>query len=49
MKTSKLTEEQIAFALRKAELRTCVAEVCGKMDVSEQTIPPCHRHVTKNA
>jgi hypothetical protein len=49
MKKSKFAEEQIAFALRKAESRTCVAEVCRKMDVSEQTTPPCNSHVTNNA
>jgi putative transposase len=37
MKKSKFTEEQIAFALRQAESRTRVAEVCRKMGISEQT------------
>jgi putative transposase len=37
MKTSKFTEEQIAFALRQAETGTRVAEVCRKMGISEQT------------
>jgi putative transposase len=37
MKKSKLTEEQIAFALRQAEAGTCVVEVCRKMGISEQT------------
>ncbi len=37
MKTSKFTEEQIAFALRQAETGTRVAEVCRKMRISEQT------------
>ncbi|OHX13378.1 Hin recombinase [Chromobacterium sphagni] len=37
MKKSKFTEEQIAFALRKAESGTTVAEVCRKMGVSEAT------------
>ena len=37
MKTSKFTEEQIAFALRQAETGTRVAEVCRKMGISEMT------------
>jgi len=37
MKTSKFTDEQIAFALRQAEIGTKVAEVCRKMGVSEAT------------
>lgn len=37
MRTSKFTEEQIAFALRQAELGTPVAELCRKMGVSEAT------------
>jgi len=37
MKTSKFTEEQIAFALRQAETGTRVLEVCRKMPISEQT------------
>ena len=37
MKTSKYTEEQIAFALRQAETGTRVPEVCRKMGISEQT------------
>jgi putative transposase len=37
MKTSKYTEEQIAFALRQAETGVRVPEVCRKMGISEQT------------
>lgn len=37
MKTSKFTDEQIAFALKQAELGTKVAEVCRKMGISEAT------------
>ncbi len=37
MKKSKLTEEQIAFALRQAESGTTVAEVCRKMGISKAT------------
>ena len=37
MKTSKFTEEQIAFALRQAETGTRALEVCRKMGISEQT------------
>ena len=37
MKKSKFTEEQIAFALRQAEVGTPVVEVIRKMGISEQT------------
>lgn len=37
MKKTRYTEEQIAFALRQAELGTPVGEVVRKMGVSEQT------------
>jgi len=37
MKRSKYTEEQIAFALKQAELGTSVAEVIRKMGITEQT------------
>lgn len=37
MKKSKFTEEQIAFALKQAELGTSVTEVCRKMGISEAT------------
>ena len=37
MKTSKYTEEQIAFALKQAELGTPVSEVIRKMGITEQT------------
>lgn len=37
MKKSKLTEEQIVFALRQTESDTPVAEVCRKMGISEAT------------
>lgn len=37
MKTTKFTEEQIAFALRQGETGTRVAEICRKMGVSEAT------------
>jgi len=36
MKKARYTEEQIAFALRQAELGTPVGEVVRKMRVSEQ-------------
>ncbi|GAB6852572.1 hypothetical protein JCM10599A_63760 [Paraburkholderia kururiensis] len=35
MKKSKFTEEQIAYALKQAELGTPVAEVCRKMGISD--------------
>ena len=37
MKRSKFTEEQIAFALKQAELGTAVEEVCRKMGISDAT------------
>lgn len=37
MKKSRFTEEQIAFALKQAELGTAVGEVCRKLGVSEAT------------
>lgn len=37
VKKSKVTEEQIAFALKQAELGTRVEEVCRKMGISEAT------------
>jgi len=37
MRTSRYTDEQIAFALKQAELGTSVAEVGRKMGVSEAT------------
>ena len=37
MKRSKFTEEQIAFALKQAEVGTSVEEVCRKMGISDAT------------
>jgi putative transposase len=37
MKRSKFTEEQIAFALKQAELGTSVEEVCRKMGIADAT------------
>ena len=37
MKSSKFSEEQIAYALRQAESGTAVAEICRKLGVSEPT------------
>ena len=37
VKKSRFTEEQIAFALKQAELGTAVAEICRKIGVSEAT------------
>jgi putative transposase len=37
MKKRRFTEEQIAFALRQADSGVSVAEVCRKMQISEQT------------
>ncbi len=37
MKKSKFTEEQIAYALKQAEMGTPVAEVCRRMGISDAT------------
>ena len=37
MRKSKFTDEQIAFALKQAELGASVDEVCRKMGISEAT------------
>lgn len=37
MKKTRYTEEQIAFALKRAETGTRVGEVCRKMGISEAT------------
>ncbi len=37
MKKSKFAGEQIAYALRQADLGVLVAEVCRKMGISETT------------
>jgi len=37
VKRSKYTEEQIAFALKQAELGTPVEEICRKMGISDAT------------
>ena len=37
MKKSNYTEEQIAFALKQAELGTPIEEVCRKMGISDAT------------
>jgi putative transposase len=38
VKRSKLTEEQIAFALEQAELGTSVAEVCRNVGIKQATL-----------
>lgn len=37
MKKSRFTEEQIAYALKQAELGTAVGEICRKMGIAEAT------------
>jgi putative transposase len=37
VKKSKFPEDQIAFALKQAELGTSVEEVCRKMGISDAT------------
>lgn len=41
MKSSKFTEEQIAFALKQAETGTRVEEVCRKFGISQGTFYRC--------
>lgn len=43
MKWSRYTEEQIAFALKQAELGTPVPEVCRKMGISDATFYTCRK------
>ena len=38
VKKSKFTEDQIAYALKQAELGTSVEEVCRKMGISQATL-----------
>ncbi len=49
MKKTRYTEEQIAFALKQAEIGTRLEEVCRKMGISEATFyiygrPPFCKH-----
>ena len=37
MKTSRFTEEQIAFAIKQSELGTKVEEICREMGISDAT------------
>lgn len=37
MKRSKFTDEQIAFALKQAELGVPVSEICRRLGIAEQT------------
>ena len=37
MKTSRFSEEQVAYALRQAESGTAVSDVCRQLGVSEAT------------
>lgn len=43
MKKSRFTEEQIAMALRQVEAGTPIAEVCRKLQVTEQTFYRCKK------
>ena len=40
MTKSRVTEEQIAYALKQSELGTKVEEICRKMGVSDATPTP---------
>ena len=37
MRTSRFTEQQISYALKRAQTRTPAAKVIGKMGITEQT------------
>ena len=37
MKTSRFTEEQIAFAIKQRERGTRVEKICRKLDISDAT------------
>ncbi|KOB04169.1 transposase, partial [Xanthomonas arboricola pv. corylina] len=37
MKKSRFTEEQVAYALKQAELGMAVGEICRKMGIAEAT------------
>jgi putative transposase len=37
MRTSRFTEEQVAYALRQVEAGTPVTQLCRNMGISEQT------------
>ena len=41
MKKNRYTEEQIAYALKQAELGTAVPEICRKLGIAEQTFYRC--------
>jgi len=43
MKKSKLTEEQISYALRQLEAGTPVLEVCRRLGITEQTFYRCKK------
>jgi len=43
MKKSRFTEEQIAYALKQAELGTAVGESCRKMGIAEATFYVWHK------
>lgn len=39
MKRSKFTEEQVAFAIRKAEIGTRFEEICRQMGIIKSDLP----------
>ena len=43
MKTSRFTEEQIAFAIKQHEPGTRVEEICRKMGISDATFYKWHQ------
>jgi hypothetical protein len=49
MKRSKLTDQQIAFALQQAEQDISVGEIIRKVGISEQTFLSMEEKVWKNA
>lgn len=43
MKKSRFTEEQIAFALKRAESGDSIADICRKLGVSQNCFYQCRR------
>ena len=49
MKKNRYTEEQIAYALKQAEVGTAVPEICRRLGIAEQTFLPLAQQVCRDA